>query len=116
MLMRTQNTRQASFKSYGGRGIKVCERWLEFENFLADMGESPLGRSIDRIDNNGNYEPGNCRWATPKQQASNTRANRRFTIEGETKTVAEWARAFNMGYGTLRKQLDVFRAAGIDSL
>ena len=60
-------------KGYG-RGITICERWRIFENFLADMGEKPEGRTIDRRDNDGNYEPGNCRWATPKEQRANQRA------------------------------------------
>lgn len=72
MNSRCNNPNREKYKDYGARGIKVCERWHKFENFLADMGEAPRGLSIDRFpDPDGNYEPGNCRWATPKQQAAN---------------------------------------------
>ena len=91
MKKRCKDESSNRFASYGGRGIRVCERWEVFENFLADMGECPAGMSIDRIDTNGNYEPSNCRWASAKEQARNRRYNKLLTANGETKPVAEWA-------------------------
>lgn len=72
MIARCFDRKNNRFQRYGARGITVCERWRKFENFLADMGERPAGKTLDRYpDNLGNYEPGNCRWATPKEQAAN---------------------------------------------
>ena len=73
MRQRCSNPNATAYASYGGRGITVCDRWQEFENFLADMGERPEGLSLERVNNNGNYEPGNCVWATRKAQAANRR-------------------------------------------
>jgi len=93
MKQRCQRPSHASYKNYGGRGITVCDRWQTFENFFADMGERPTQQhSIDRRDNNGNYTPENCRWATRDEQMSNLRKTRLITFNGETLHMAEWAR------------------------
>lgn len=74
MHKRCENPKASDYAYYGGRGIKVCRRWRSFNNFLTDMGERPIGKTLDRYpDNNGNYEPTNCRWASPKEQRSNQR-------------------------------------------
>jgi hypothetical protein len=82
MIHRCQNENHKQYKDYGDRGIKVCDRWVQsFNNFLQDMGERPEGMSIDRIDNNNNYEPSNCRWATPLQQTHNRRTTKKLYNE-----------------------------------
>ena len=89
---------------YGGRGIGVVDRWLDFENFFADMGERPDGTSIDRIDVNGPYGPSNCRWATALEQANNTRCNRLVPLDGEVVTVAEMSRRLGISYEQARNR------------
>jgi len=91
MLGRCTNPNDDHYASYGGRGITVCDRWYDFRNFLADMGERPDGMTLDRRDVNGPYERTNCRWATPLQQSQNRRNNRLLTYEGRTQSVSAWA-------------------------
>lgn len=91
MNQRCYDPKTKAYHRYGGRGITVCDRWRNsFEAFLEDMGKKPAGMSIDRIDNNGNYEPGNCRWATQREQTRNQRTNRWVTVNGETRVLVEW--------------------------
>jgi len=102
LRQRCNNPKESRYHRYGGRGIKVCERWEKFENFYEDMGDVPDGRTIDRIDNDGDYEPSNCRWATSKEQARNRVSNRLMTYKGETKILTEWAEIFGISSHTLR--------------
>ncbi|HDY87992.1 MAG TPA: hypothetical protein ENH82_07765, partial [bacterium] len=91
MKARCLNPKEPAYKYYGGRGIKVCDRWLNsFENFYTDMGKKPEGLTIERLDNNGDYSPGNCKWATRTEQMNNTRHNTILKYNGLCLTVAEW--------------------------
>lgn len=107
MKARCYNPKEPAHKNYGARGIKMCDRWLEkFENFLADMGMRPSkNHSIDRIDNNGNYEPSNCRWATWKQQAENTRKVRIEEYGGMKMNRSDWARKIGIHQSRLSQRL-----------
>lgn len=105
MRQRCYHLTNKQYKYYGGRGIKVCDKWKKFENFFADMGERPEGLSLDRIDNNGNYCPENCRWATRKEQSRNTGRNIRITLNGKTKVLKDWAKDTGINYYTLRGRL-----------
>ena len=94
---------------YGGRGITVCDRWSLFENFLADMGPRPSGQhKIERLDNDGPYSPENCKWATPTEQARNRSTNRILTLNGESRTLAEWAERLGVNQGLLRQRLNAY--------
>lgn len=105
MVRRCTKSTDGSYSAYGGRGIKVCSRWMTFENFQADMGEPQPGMQIDRIDNNGHYEPGNCRWATRTEQARNKRNNRLITSDSVTLTLAEWAERAGVTPDTIAQRL-----------
>jgi hypothetical protein len=109
MKSRCSNPNNTAYKHYGGRGIKVCDRWLGkdgFKNFVADMGLRPGKKEIDRYPNsNGNYEPSNCRWATRYEQLNNTCRIRRITHNGETKTISEWERDLNYKPNELHHRL-----------
>ena len=103
---RCNNPNDAQYKNYGGRGIKVCKRWdNSFENFIADMGRAPEGTTIDRINNEGNYEPSNCRWATASQQANNKRNNKFITIDGITLTYAQWEKRSGLRRGVVSERI-----------
>jgi hypothetical protein len=97
-LQRCCNPNDNDYPKYGGRGITVCERWREFASFLADMGERSEGMTLEREDVNGNYEPGNCRWATKAEQTRNKRDTVRVTINGATRCVMEWCREFGVSH------------------
>lgn len=106
---RCSNPKDASFKHYGGRGVRVCDEWLnDYDAFVRDMGEAPDGMTLDRIDVNGDYSPENCRWATNAEQASNKRSNRMITHDGETLTLSQWARKLGVGVDTLCRRLNVY--------
>jgi len=106
MLNRCKNPDAPNYERYGGRGITVYSRWERFEDFLEDMGQRPEGTTIDRINNDGNYEPDNCRWATAKQQQNNTNANVNISFNGETNTMAQWADKLGINYHTLHTRFD----------
>lgn len=91
MKRRCKETSGYRSSRYGGRGITVCERWLKFENFLADMGEPCRGIELDRIDNKLGYSKENCRWATRQQQTRNTESNRMIECDGESRCLSEWS-------------------------
>ncbi len=106
MFQRCNNPLNPNFPDYGGRGITICERWQIFENFLADMGIRPPKLSIDRINNNGNYEPGNCKWSTQREQVLNTRRSHWITFENQTLRFSEWAKILGISKISLYRRLN----------
>ncbi len=105
MVMRCTNPSAKSYPEYGGRGIAVCDRWRAFSNFLADMGPRPAGTTLDRVDGSKGYAPGNCRWATTTEQAGNRQTNHNFTLNGQTKTITEWARQVGISDSSMLHRL-----------
>lgn len=106
MRTRCTNRRSKSWARYGGRGIRVCERWGSFENFLVDMGPKPTPQhSIDRIDNEGHYEPGNCRWSLGKEQRDNRRVSRWLEARGQRHTVTDWSELTGVSRSAIRARL-----------
>jgi len=106
MRYRCESPKCRFYPRYGGRGIRVCERWKDFSNFVADMGPRPSPKyTLERIDNDGNYEPGNCKWATRREQSLNSTRVHRITFRGETHHIAEWARRIGMNPLSLASRL-----------
>ena len=106
MLRRCENKNHVDYHFYGGQGVKVCDAWHSFPAFMVDVGERPEGSSLDRYPNgSGNYEPGNVRWATPTEQARNTKSNRLLTLNGITKCTAEWCDELGLNQNTVRGRL-----------
>lgn len=111
MHTRCYNPRRKLYHRYGGRGISICQRWRkDFEAFLADMGPKPSPKhTIERIDNDGNYEPGNCRWATNEEQGQNTSRSHRITFRGETLSANAWTRRLHRAKKTILEHAEAGR-------
>lgn len=115
MRARCRDSKNKEFANYGGRGIAVCPAWNDFATFYADMGACAPGMTIERCDVNGNYEPGNCVWASRETQANNKRSTVRLTIGGETRSLTQWCRQYGIGRRTVQYRL-AHGMAPIDAL
>jgi hypothetical protein len=107
MKQRCYNKKHVAYNRYGGKGIMVCERWFSFLNFLEDMGTRPLGKQLDRIDNNKDYCKDNCKWSTPKEQANNRSNNKLIEYCGIKKSLSQWANYFKINPFTLKSRLNL---------
>jgi len=105
MKARCTNPKNNRYERYGGRGITYCPEWETFAGFLADMKECPHGQSIDRIDNDKGYSPGNCKWSTREEQCSNKSTNVRYTFQGKTQTRSQWAREVGVSEDALANRI-----------
>jgi len=105
MKQRCNQSNHKYYANYGGRGIKVCLRWETYANFLSDMGERPANHSLDRLNNDGDYSPVNCQWATRTEQNRNNSQNRNITFAGQTKCLAEWCEILNLNYARVYARL-----------
>ena len=105
MLGRCVNPNNPAFKDYGGRGIKVCARWVLFDNFLEDMGDRPAGRTLERIDNAKGYSKDNCKWATKKEQQRNRRDTIFLEFQGKRLGLDDWAEVLNIDRAALRGRM-----------
>jgi len=105
MIQRCENSNSPAFKNYGGRGISVCARWHDFRNFLKDMDICPKNRSINRINNNGDYTPKNCHWASASEQSRNMRTNHFVTINGKTLCITDWLRRLCLHQATYMRRI-----------
>jgi hypothetical protein len=105
MLGRCYNTNSTGYKNWGGRGLRVCDRWLIYDNFKEDMGTRPESTSLDRIDNSIGYEPSNCRWSTSEEQNNNTRATHKIKLMGKEMSISQWSKYLGIPRSTLSSRI-----------
>lgn len=105
MVQRCNDPNHERYAQYGGKGVRVCERWRSFPNFLADMGVPEAGMTIERLDGSGDYEPGNCIWATIADQNRNKSSNRFYELNGKRQCITDWAKDLGISESTLRERL-----------
>lgn len=106
MRLRCLKPSDKVYYRYGGRGIKICKRWMKYKNSIKDMGPCPEGLSLERIDNDRHYTKKNCCWASKKAQCNNRSTNRKITFKGETHNIGEWTRILGVGKNTIRRRLE----------